>query len=103
MVHNQKGINLQSPGYPETINSLAPCPVTVLIQPKVCQVRIDFLDFNMGLMKHGVCDVLNSMLIQSSQLDAILPKTRCVQCVNDIALQNLISLFSGFVVTSHQT
>jgi len=85
MVHNQKGINLQSPGYPETINSLAPCPVTVLIQPKVCQVRIDFLDFNMGLMKNGVCDVLNSMLIQSSQSDAILPKTRfCGNITSDI-------------------
>jgi len=76
LVHNQKGINIQSPGYPETINNLAPCPVTVMIQPKVCQVRIDFLDFSMGQMKAGVCDYLNSMLIQSSQSTAILPITR---------------------------
>ena len=69
-------VNIQSPNYPNTTSYLQNCPVTILVQPQVCQIRLDFLDFNMKSLENGLCEDTNSLHIQSSQASTRIPMSR---------------------------
>jgi len=72
---NHRVTYMKSPNYPHTATSVSSCPFTVNLLPGVCQVRLDFLDFHMKPLNHGICDPTNSMMIKSSHSSTMLPMT----------------------------
>jgi len=73
---NHRVTYLQSPGYPSPADAVSDCPFTVNLLPGVCQVRLDFLDFQMKPLHRGQCDLKNSLLIKSSQSSTVIPMSR---------------------------
>eukprot|EP00092_Neocalanus_flemingeri_P025565 GFUD01027716.1.p1 GENE.GFUD01027716.1~~GFUD01027716.1.p1 ORF type:complete len:809 (-),score=108.64 GFUD01027716.1:36-2462(-) len=72
---NHRVTYLKSPNYPEQISMLSHCPYTVNLLPGVCQVRLDFMDFHMKPLNHGICNPSNSMTIKSSHKSTTFPTT----------------------------
>jgi len=62
-----------SPTYPELISDHSDCSLEVVLAPGVCQVRLDFLDFQMGGINNGLCSADNQMMIKSSVKHAFIP------------------------------
>jgi len=73
---NHRVTYLRSPSYPEPVSAVSDCPFTVNLLPGVCQVRLDFLDFQMKPIHHGSCDLKNSLLIKSAQKSTMIPMPR---------------------------
>jgi len=73
---NHRVTYLQSPGYPTPAAAVSDCPFTVNLLPGVCQVRLDFLDFQMKPLHQGQCDLKNSLLIKSGQSSTVIPMPR---------------------------
>jgi len=67
-----------SPSYPQLISNHTDCSLEVVLKPGVCQVRLDFLDFQLGEMTNGLCSPDNQMVIESSVKHAFIPsRTLC--------------------------
>ena len=73
---NHRVTYFQSPGYPSPATDVSDCPFTVNLLPGVCQVRLDFLDFQMKPLHRGQCDLKNSLLIKSSHSSTVIPMPR---------------------------
>jgi len=63
----------QSPAWPALVTKHLGCNLEVVLNPGVCQVRLDFLDFQLGGMDDGVCSPFNSMSIKSTVRHAYIP------------------------------
>jgi len=70
---NQDVTYFRSPGYPNATSDHKDCVLKVDLQPGVCQVRLDFLDFKLGGMQSGTCDPDNQMILSSTVPHAFLP------------------------------
>lgn len=66
---------IKSPSYPTPVSAVTDCPFTLNLLPGVCQVRLDFLDFKLKPLNHGICDPKNTLLIKSSQASTLIPMT----------------------------
>jgi len=64
---------LRSPGYPSLASQQADCEVTVRLQNNACQLRLDFLDFELAPPRDGVCSPQDRLLITSNQRQAFIP------------------------------
>ena len=75
--HHQPVLNLQSPGYPQhyTAHTIKSCPIIIRPAPDVCQVKIDFLDFDVGrLGPEGQCSFDNALQVSVHQRKQGVPK-----------------------------
>jgi len=63
----------QSPAWPALVTNHSACNLEVNLNPGVCQVRLDFLDFHLGSMEEGICSPYNSMTIKSTVRHAYIP------------------------------
>eukprot|EP00092_Neocalanus_flemingeri_P006257 GFUD01006731.1.p1 GENE.GFUD01006731.1~~GFUD01006731.1.p1 ORF type:complete len:571 (+),score=86.05 GFUD01006731.1:46-1713(+) len=60
--------HFQSPGYPRTDRSNEACSLTLNVRDEVCQVRLDFIDFEMAAPQAGSCSgVDNFEIINTAQ------------------------------------
>jgi len=73
---NHRVTYFKSPAYPEPSSLVSDCPLSVDLLPGVCQVRLDFLDFQMKPIHQGVCDMKNSLLIKSNKKSTVIPMPR---------------------------
>jgi len=64
-----------NPGYPTPVTNYSDCEVDVMLNPGVCQVRLDFLDFDMTDMHDGECSSNNQLLVGSPNSNAYIPVT----------------------------
>jgi len=48
--------HFQSVGYPQAARNPSACSLRIQVKPEVCQVRLDFIDFEMPNPVAGVCD-----------------------------------------------
>jgi len=63
----------QSPGYPNSDRRNEACSLTVNVKPEVCQVRLDFIDFEMAVPLDGTCaQVDNLEIINTAQPGGVL-------------------------------
>jgi len=72
-----------SPAYPQVISNHSDCNLEVDLNPGVCQVRLDFLDFQLAGMTKGICSSSNQMKIKSTVKHAYIPtNTLCGKLSN---------------------
>jgi hypothetical protein len=60
-----------NPGFPNSTQT--DCSVQVNLQPSICQLRLDFLDFKLPGMQSGICDSNNVLSLSSSVPYAFIP------------------------------
>jgi len=48
--------HFQSVNYPQAARNPSACSLRIQVKPEVCQVRLDFLDFEIGSPVQGMCD-----------------------------------------------
>lgn len=66
------GTYFRNPGAPAPFSDSRACSVTVARQPNVCQVRLDFLKFDLDRPRNGVCE--NDRFVVSGQAsNSIIP------------------------------
>jgi len=70
---NKETVYFKSPDYPQTSDSAAECHFRVKLLPGVCQIRVDFLDFETKNKTDGVCDENNRLQIFSPFQRAYIP------------------------------
>jgi len=63
----------RSPGYPSLASQQADCEITVRLRSSACQLRLDFLDFEMAPPRDGVCSAQDRLLLTSNQRQAFIP------------------------------
>jgi hypothetical protein len=73
---NKEVSYLTSPDYPKPTTVGDDCNFKVDLLPEVCQLRLDFLEFEMKPMVEGVCEDDNSLFISSSEKIAMIPLRR---------------------------
>jgi len=56
-----------------SVPSSSPCSLTLALNPGVCQVRLDFLDFNVGSLQSGQCSPDASIQISTNVKDSFIP------------------------------
>jgi len=66
-----------SPGYPDfsatDFSGNADCTMEVKVNPGVCQLRLDFLDFQLPPPRNGVCGEDDRLLITANKREAFIP------------------------------
>eukprot|EP00091_Calanus_sinicus_P000603 TRINITY_DN1051_c0_g1_i1.p1 TRINITY_DN1051_c0_g1~~TRINITY_DN1051_c0_g1_i1.p1 ORF type:complete len:323 (-),score=81.51 TRINITY_DN1051_c0_g1_i1:303-1271(-) len=63
----------QSPAYPRTDRSNEVCSLTVTVKEEVCQVRLDFIDFEMAAPLCGDCSLVDNLeIINTAQPGGVL-------------------------------
>ena len=63
----------QSPGYPRTDRSNEVCSLTVNVRDEVCQVRLDFIDFEMAAPVCGDCSIVDNLeIINTAQQRGVI-------------------------------
>lgn len=66
-----------SPDYPAPASAQTlqdgSCPLEVALRPSTCQVRLDFLDFRVGVLNGGQCVPGDSLLIRTNVNDSHIP------------------------------
>jgi len=65
----------RSPDWPQLVSNHTDCNLEVDLNPGVCQVRLDFLDFHLAGMNDGSCSPLNQMVIDSTVKHSYIPAT----------------------------
>jgi len=71
---NKEVVYFKSPEYPETSAVAAECNFRVNLLPNVCQVRVDFIDFEtMDKNGDGMCDPKHQLYISSAFMRAFIP------------------------------
>jgi len=63
----------QSQGYPSQLSQQADCELTVRLRSNVCQLRLDFLDFELPPPRDGACSAQDRLRITSNQRQAFIP------------------------------
>ena len=63
----------QSPDYPSLVSQQADCEVTVRLRSNVCQLKLDFLDFELPPPRDGSCSAQDRLRITSNQRQAFIP------------------------------
>lgn len=75
---NKEFVYFKSPAYPELSNTSAECHFRVKLLPDVCQIRVDFLDFQTQNKTNGICDQDHQLQILTPFQRAYIPvKTFC--------------------------
>jgi len=63
----------QSPAYPRTDRSNEVCSLTLNVRDEVCQVKLDFIDFEMAAPLCGNCDLVDNLeIINTAQPGGVL-------------------------------
>eukprot|EP00092_Neocalanus_flemingeri_P042237 GFUD01046097.1.p1 GENE.GFUD01046097.1~~GFUD01046097.1.p1 ORF type:complete len:589 (-),score=88.73 GFUD01046097.1:111-1835(-) len=71
----------QSPGYPRTDRSNEACSLTLNVRDEVCQVRLDFIDFEMAAPQAGSCSgVDNFEIINTAQPGGVFGPGQSKMC-----------------------
>jgi len=71
---NKEVVYFKSPEYPETSPVAAECIFRVNLLPNVCQVRVDFIDFETkDKNSDGMCDAKHKLHISSAFMRAFIP------------------------------
>eukprot|EP00092_Neocalanus_flemingeri_P024265 GFUD01026314.1.p1 GENE.GFUD01026314.1~~GFUD01026314.1.p1 ORF type:complete len:338 (-),score=42.11 GFUD01026314.1:125-1138(-) len=71
----------QSPGYPRTDRSNEACSLTLNVRDEVCQVRLDFVDFEMAAPQAGSCSgVDNFEIINTAQPGGVFGPGQSKMC-----------------------
>lgn len=66
------GTYFRNPGAPAPFSDSRACSVTVARQPNICQIRLDFLKFDLDRPRSGVCE--NDRFVVSGQAsNSIIP------------------------------
>jgi len=76
---------LKSPGYPSLVSQQADCGVTVRLRNNVCQLRLNFLDFELPPPQDGACSTQDRLRITSNQRQAFIPVPELCGHVGDIS------------------
>eukprot|EP00092_Neocalanus_flemingeri_P029391 GFUD01031908.1.p1 GENE.GFUD01031908.1~~GFUD01031908.1.p1 ORF type:complete len:518 (+),score=114.79 GFUD01031908.1:75-1628(+) len=63
----------RSPAWPQLVTNHSDCSLEVDVNPGVCQVRLDFIDFHLDGMTEGSCSPSNQMVINSTIKHAYFP------------------------------
>lgn len=63
----------RSPGYPSLATHQEDCEITVRLRSGACQLRLDFLDFELAPPRDGACSAQDRLLITSNQRQAFIP------------------------------
>ncbi|XP_023337168.1 uncharacterized protein LOC111708127 [Eurytemora carolleeae] len=72
---NKEVSYLTNPDYPKsTTLQKEDCIFKVDLLPGVCQLRLDFLEFEMKPMERGICEDKNSLIISSTEKTAMIPQ-----------------------------
>eukprot|EP00092_Neocalanus_flemingeri_P060349 GFUD01072317.1.p1 GENE.GFUD01072317.1~~GFUD01072317.1.p1 ORF type:complete len:571 (-),score=91.33 GFUD01072317.1:47-1714(-) len=73
--------HFQSPGYPRTDRSNEACSLTLNVRDEVCQVRLDFIDFEMAAPVAGSCSgVDNFEIINTAQPGGVFGPGQSKMC-----------------------
>jgi len=70
---NKEFVYFKNPEYPQISNSSPECHFRVRLLPDVCQLRVDFLEFETKNKTDGVCDENNQLEISSPFARAYIP------------------------------
>ena len=66
-----------SPDYPAPASAqtleAGSCPLEVVLRPRTCQVRLDFLDFRVGVLSGGQCAPGDSLQLRTNVNDSRIP------------------------------
>merc|ERR1740128_986430 len=66
-------VYFKNPEYPQISNSSPECHFRVRLLPDVCQIRVDFLEFETKNKTNGICDENNQLEISSPFARAYIP------------------------------
>ena len=83
-----------------SVPSSSPCSLTLALNPGVCQVRLDFLDFNVGSLQSGQCSPDASIQISTNVKDSFIPVSNLCGTLSTkvkevVLLSYCIIFFSG--------
>jgi len=70
---NKEFVYFKNPEYPQISNSSPECHFRVRLLPDVCQIRVDFLEFETKNKTDGICDENNQLEISSPFARAYIP------------------------------
>jgi len=87
--HTSKSVsNFKNPSYPDYTENHSDCQLEVDINPGVCQLRLDFLDFHLGNMVNGECQENNKLEIVTTVPHAYIPtKVLCGKIMDNSSLE----------------
>ena len=76
-VASQEVTYFSSPDYPDPASALTlqdgSCPLEIVLKKETCQVRLDFLDFRVGVLSGGQCMPGDSLQIRTNVNDSHIP------------------------------
>eukprot|EP00088_Acartia_fossae_P006062 TRINITY_DN1276_c0_g1_i2.p1 TRINITY_DN1276_c0_g1~~TRINITY_DN1276_c0_g1_i2.p1 ORF type:complete len:472 (-),score=85.33 TRINITY_DN1276_c0_g1_i2:72-1487(-) len=70
---NKEVVYFKSPDYPQTSKSSPECHFRTILLPDVCQIRVDFLDFDLKGKTNGKCEDNHQLKISSPFKRAFIP------------------------------
>lgn len=76
-VASQEVTYFSSPDYPAPSSALSlqdgSCPLEIVLKKETCQVRLDLLDFRVGVLSGGQCIQGDSLQIRTNVNDSHIP------------------------------
>jgi len=79
---NKEFVYFKNPDYPEISNSSPECHFRVRLLPDVCQIRVDFLEFETMNKTNGICDENNQLEILTPFARAYIPVKKFCGSIN---------------------
>lgn len=99
-VTSQKVVYFMNPSYPQSDTATSYCPFTIEVQdPEVCQIRLDFMDFNMDQPVDGRCNG-DKMTVTAGGLNAKSIPILCGMNKDQHMYVNIPRSTSSYTVTS---
>lgn len=99
-VSSQKVVYFMNPSYPAADTATSYCPFTIEVQdPDVCQIRLDFMDFNMDQPIDGRC-MGDKMTVTAGGLNAKSIPILCGMNKDQHMYVNIPRSTSSYTVTS---